>query len=222
MQNSLSPSKNPEQPIKQSKEIQNIRLPENCSELDEINKLTEESGPGELISAALKAYRKLQKQNPGEALEELKMALLKQIKEEAEDAPFYRTYPDIAPAVFEFWAEAESFEASNEYLQKTLYGMPYNALELLYCYRNKEGGSLDDPEALRKDPALLFGEQEYAALAKVMKPALVFRALHLVRAIKKMNVLGAGVAEVGAEKGDAIDFELIEELISGQFMKIYG
>lgn len=38
------------------------------------------------------------------------------------------------------------------------------------------------------------------------------------------NVLGAGTAEAKpvVENEDAIDFELIDELISGQFLKIYG
>lgn len=195
---------------------------ENSSELDKINELTDESGPEELISAALKAYQKLQ-ETPAGASEEFKNALFELIQEEAEKDPFYLNYPEISPAVFEFWAEAEDFEATNEYLRKTLYGMPHNALGLLYCYRNKVA-PLTDQEALKADPALLFGENEYAALAKVMNPALVFRALHLVRAIKETKMFGTGAPEADAEveNGNAVDFELIEDLISAQFMQIYG
>lgn len=220
-------------------ELLQVILPEANLELEEIKKINPqaETYPKELLSQALKIYQKFreeklikaeetEKVEKVETLEEFKKTLFELIEAEAETAPIYLNYPEITPGLFEFWVEVKSFEASNEYIRKTLYGMPYNALKLLFCYRNKQA-PLRDPKALRKNPALLFGKAEYAALLQVVNPALIFRALHLVRAIKKTNVFGAGTlgAEPLIEEESALevlDFELIDELISAQFMKLYA
>ncbi len=85
---------------------------------------------------------------------------------------------------------------------------------------------MQDPEALQvlqANPNLLFGEKEYSSLAEVMNPELVYRALHLNRVIRKMNVFGVGTQESVQEsgKGDENDTDCLEEIISERFMKIH-
>ncbi len=147
------------------------------------------------------------------------------VLDEAGKAPLYLNYPEASPLLFEFWAEAESYEAVSEHLRKTLYGTPHNTPKLLYCYRNKTA-PMQGPEAIQaiqENPELLFGEKEYTALAKVMNPELIYRALHLNRAIRKMNVFGVGTqeSENKAEKGDENNTESLEKIISERFIQIH-
>ncbi len=197
---------------------------------EEQPKIKELAETEELLSLALQTYKKLQEKGsqtgtPASEQEELKNALMELILDEAEKAPLYLNYPEASPLLFEFWAEAESYEAVSEHIRKTLYGTPHNAPKLLYCYRNKTA-PIQDPEdlqALQENPELLFGEKEYTALAKVMNPELIYRALHLNRAIRKMNVFGIGTqgSEQEAGKGEEKDTERFEEIVSERFMQIH-
>ncbi|HII00116.1 TPA: hypothetical protein HA351_00190 [Methanosarcinaceae archaeon] len=193
-------------------------------------KIKELAETEELLSFALQTYEKLQEKGsqaympPGEQ-EELKNALMELILDEAGKAPLYLNYPEASLLIFEFWAEAESYEAVSEHIRKTLYGTPHNAPKLLYCYRNKTV-PLQGPEALQvlqENPELLFGEKEYTALAKVMNPELIYRALHLNRAIRKMNVFGVGTqgSEQETGKRDEKDTESLEKIVSERFMQIH-
>ncbi|WP_440955536.1 hypothetical protein ACSAZK_00740 [Methanosarcina sp. Mfa9] len=197
---------------------------------EEQPKIKELGGQEELLSFALQTYEKLQEKGsqtgtPASEQEELKNALMELIPDEAGKAPLYLNYPEASPLIFEFWAEAESYEAVSEHIRKTLYGTPHNAPKLLYCYRNKTA-PIQGPEALQalqENPELLFREKEYTALAKVMNPELIYRALHLNRAIRKMNVFGIGTQESVQESGkeEENDTESLEEIVSERFMQIH-
>jgi len=208
-------------------------LPEKEEEKEEEGKKSEIGEPGEmekLLSIALQTYKKLQEKSvqagtPYAEQEEFKKVLMELILDEAEKAPLYLNYPEASPLIFEFWAGAESYEAVSEHIRKTLYGTPHNAPKLLYCYRNKNA-PVQDPEALQAlqaNPDLLFGEEEYSSLAEVMNPELIYRALHLNRAIRKMNVFGVGNQESGrtAGNGDENGTEHLEGIISERFMQVH-
>ncbi|MFY1110791.1 MAG: hypothetical protein AB3K77_03780 [Methanosarcinaceae archaeon] len=213
---------------KLQKVLQALRSEE--EEEEEQVKIGEPGGQEELLSFALQTYEKLQEKGsqtgtPASEQEELKNALMELIPDEAGKAPLYLNYPEASPLIFEFWAEAESYEAVSEHIRKTLYGTPHNAPKLLYCHRNKTA-PMQSPEALQvlqENPELLFGEKEYTALAKVMNPELIYRALHLNRAIRKMNVFGIGTQESVQESGEReeIDTKSLEEIVSERFMQIH-
>ncbi len=196
-------------------------LPEEQVRIGELN------GPEESLFLALQTYKKLQEKEvqagtPADELERLKNILMELIQDEAGKAPLYLNYPEVSPLLFEFWAEAESYEAVSEHIRRTLYGTPHNAPKLLYCYRNKTA-PLQDPEAFQANPDLLFGEKEYTSLVRVMNPELIYRALHLNRAIRKMNIFGVG--DQGSERetgeGDENGTESLEAIISERFMQIH-
>jgi len=212
------------------KVMQTLRSEEEEEEEEEQAKIEELGEAEEVLSLALQTYKKLQEKGaqaatPSGEQEKLKNALMELVLDEAGKAPLYLNYPEASPLLFEFWAEAESYEAVSEHLRKTLYGTPHNAPKLLYCYRNKTA-SMQGPEAIQaiqENPELLFGEKEYTALAKVMNPELIYRALHLNRAIRKMNVFGIGTQESMQESGkeEENDTERLEKIISERFIQIH-
>lgn len=203
------------------RELLQALLPEEQTRIRELEE-TEE-----LLSFALQAYKKLQEKGsqagtPADEQEKLKNAVMELVLDEAGKAPLYLNYPEASPLLFEFWAEVESYEAVSEHIRKTLYGTPHNAPKLLYCYRNK-AALLHNPETFQENPELLFGEKEYSSLAGVMNPELIYRALHLNRAIRKVNVFGIGNKESEQEAGEGNEnkTERLDEIISERFMQVH-
>lgn len=209
------------------RELLQALLPEKEEEKEEISEIGDPEEKEKLLSLALQTYKKLQEKGaqagiPADEQEELKNILMELIQDEAGKAPLYLNYPEVSPLLFEFWAEAESYEAVSEHIRRTLYGTPHNAPKLLYCYRNKTA-PLQDPEALQENPDTLFGEKEYISLVRVMNPELIYRALHLNRVIRKMNIFGVG--DQGSERetgeGDENGTYRLEKIISERFMRIH-